>query len=217
MRVEQSVGENWQRKLQVPGENLPQWHFVYHNPTWRNPGWTLAAMMGSRRLTSWTVADQIKDQLSDTRNSHKILIGRSERKRLLGRSRCKGDIKINLKQQNICKGVNWIHPAQDRNQCRYLVNTLINLLVSYKARYLVYDYQFYSNLKPNITANSKSVNKKNYIIYMRIYSTASRPALGPNWYRGLSPRGLSSWGVKLNTHLHLVLRSRMMELYLRSP
>jgi hypothetical protein len=51
---------------------------------------------------------------------------------------------------------------------------------------------------------------------------ASRAVLGPTqppiqWV----PRVLSPWesgqGMKLTTHLHLVLRSRMMELYLHSP
>jgi hypothetical protein len=50
-----------------------------------------------------------------------------------------------------------------------------------------------------------------------LYSTMFRPALGPTqppiqWLPGfLSP------GVKLTTNLHLVLRSRMVELYLHSP
>jgi hypothetical protein len=46
-----------------------------------------------------------------------------------------------------------------------------------------------------------------------LFSTASTPALGTsNEYRGLFPRG-----VKLTTHLHLVPRLRMVELYLHSP
>jgi hypothetical protein len=59
-------------------------------------------------------------------------------------------------------------------------------------------------------------------IYIFLYSTAYRPALEPpsrlsNGYRGLFPRGESGKSVKLITHLHLVLRSRMAELYLHSP
>jgi hypothetical protein len=38
-----------------------------------------------------------------------------------------------------------------------------------------------------------------------------------NGYRGLYPRGYSGRGMKLTTDLHLVPRSRMVELYLYSP
>jgi hypothetical protein len=43
------------------------------------------------------------------------------------------------------------------------------------------------------------------------------PSLLSNWVQGAFPRGWSSWGVKLTIHLHLVLRSRMAQLYLHSP
>jgi hypothetical protein len=43
---------------------------------------------------------------------------------------------------------------------------------------------------------------------IRLFSTESRPVLGPFTRRG-------RW-VKLNTHLHLVPRSRKVELYLKS-
>jgi hypothetical protein len=45
----------------------------------------------------------------------------------------------------------------------------------------------------------------------------SPPNLLSNGYRRLFPRGKSSRGVKLTTHLHLAPRSRMVELYLYSP
>jgi hypothetical protein len=38
-----------------------------------------------------------------------------------------------------------------------------------------------------------------------------------NSYLGLFPGGLSDWGVKLNTHVHLVLRSRMLEIISTPP
>jgi hypothetical protein len=55
------------------------------------------------------------------------------------------------------------------------------------------------------------------------FSIASRPALRPTqppiqWVPWeLLPRGLLCSGVKLTTHLHLVPRSRRVELYLHSP
>jgi hypothetical protein len=41
------------------------------------------------------------------------------------------------------------------------------------------------------------------------------PNLSSNGYRVLFPQ--SGWGLNLTTHLHLVLRLRMVELYLHSP
>jgi hypothetical protein len=43
------------------------------------------------------------------------------------------------------------------------------------------------------------------------------PSLLSNGYRGRFPEGYRGRGVKLTTHLHLVPRSRMLELYLHSP
>jgi hypothetical protein len=43
------------------------------------------------------------------------------------------------------------------------------------------------------------------------------PSLLSNGYHGMYSRGKSSGDVKLTTHLHLVPRSRMVELYLHSP
>jgi hypothetical protein len=50
-----------------------------------------------------------------------------------------------------------------------------------------------------------------------LFSIAPRPALGPTklstqWVPGALPPG-----IKLTTHLYLVLRLRMVELYLHSP
>jgi hypothetical protein len=43
------------------------------------------------------------------------------------------------------------------------------------------------------------------------------PSLLSNWYRELFPPGGKRRGMKLTTHLHLVPRSRIAELYLHCP
>jgi hypothetical protein len=43
------------------------------------------------------------------------------------------------------------------------------------------------------------------------------PSFLSNGYRGLFPREQSVWHVKLNTHLQLMPRSKMVDLYLHSP
>jgi hypothetical protein len=58
------------------------------------------------------------------------LVGKPEEQKPLVRSRCRWEdnIKINLTETG-CDGMDWIHLAQDRDQWRALVNTVMNLLV----------------------------------------------------------------------------------------
>jgi hypothetical protein len=62
-----------------------------------------------------------------TRNAYRILVGKPERKRPLGRPRHRwmDNIKIDLREMG------WYGPdlAQDRDQWRALVNTVMNLWV----------------------------------------------------------------------------------------
>jgi hypothetical protein len=64
------------------------------------------------------------------RNVYRILVGKLEEKRPLGRTRCKwaDNIKIDLREIE-WDGMDWIGLAQDRNQWRALVNTVNNLRV----------------------------------------------------------------------------------------
>jgi hypothetical protein len=68
------------------------------------------------------------------RNTYKILVGKSQRKRSLGKPRCRW--KDNIKEIR-CEGVNWIHPAQDRDQWRAVLNTVMNLRILGKAENLL--------------------------------------------------------------------------------
>jgi hypothetical protein len=64
------------------------------------------------------------------RNAYRILVGKPEGKRPLGRPRRRwGDnIKMDLREIG-WNGVEWIDMVQDRDQWRALVNTVLNLRV----------------------------------------------------------------------------------------
>jgi hypothetical protein len=67
----------------------------------------------------------------EKRNAYRILVGKPEGKRPLGRSRRRWEdnIRINLREIG-WSGTDWIDLAQDRVQWRTLVNTVMNLRVS---------------------------------------------------------------------------------------
>jgi hypothetical protein len=64
------------------------------------------------------------------RGEYKVLVGRPEGKRPLGRPsrRWEDNIKMDLGEIGI-NGANWIRLAQDRVQWRAFVNTVMNLRV----------------------------------------------------------------------------------------
>jgi len=66
------------------------------------------------------------------RNAYNILVGKPEGKRRTGRRRCtwKNNIRMNLREM-WWEGRDWIHLAQDRDQWRAFVNTVMNLLVQH--------------------------------------------------------------------------------------
>jgi hypothetical protein len=69
-------------------------------------------------------------QMGETRNVYRILVRKPEGKRPLGSLRCRwvGNIKIDLREIG-WDGMDWINLAQDREQWRALVNTVMNLRV----------------------------------------------------------------------------------------
>jgi hypothetical protein len=58
------------------------------------------------------------------------MVGKPERKRPLGRPRRRwvDSIEMHLREMG-WGGMDWIDLAEDRNQCRALVNTLMNLRI----------------------------------------------------------------------------------------
>jgi hypothetical protein len=68
--------------------------------------------------------------MGETRNAYRILVGKPEGKRPLGRPRLRwvSNIKMDLGEIG-WDGRDWIELAQDRNLWRALVNTVMNLRV----------------------------------------------------------------------------------------
>jgi hypothetical protein len=64
------------------------------------------------------------------RNASRILVGNPDGKRPLGRPRRKWEGHIIMDVREIrWGGMDWIDPAQDREQWRALVNTVMNLWI----------------------------------------------------------------------------------------
>jgi hypothetical protein len=68
--------------------------------------------------------------MGEKMNAYRILVGKPERKKPLERTRRKwvGNVKIDLREMG-WGGMDWIVLAQDRDQRRTLVNTVMTLLV----------------------------------------------------------------------------------------
>jgi hypothetical protein len=81
-------------------------------------------MIMSRRMRwAWHVA-----RVGDKNKVYRILVEKLERERPLGRSRRRwvDNIKMDLREIG-GDGMDWIDLAQDRNQWRALVNTVMNI------------------------------------------------------------------------------------------
>jgi hypothetical protein len=69
-------------------------------------------------------------RIGEKRNAYRILVGKSEGRRPLGRPRSRWVDNIRMDLGEIgWDGMDWINLAQDRDQWRALVNTVMNLRV----------------------------------------------------------------------------------------
>jgi hypothetical protein len=99
--------------------------------------------MGRRgtRIGYWWESQRERDHSEDElggscstngekRNAYRLLVGKPEGKRQLGRPRCRwvDNIRMDLGEVG-WDDVGWIGLAQDRNRCRDLVDSVMNLRV----------------------------------------------------------------------------------------
>jgi hypothetical protein len=68
--------------------------------------------------------------MGEKRNAYRVLVGKPEGKRPLGKPRRRwvDNIKTDLREMG-WSGLDWMDMAQDRDQWRALVNTVLNLRV----------------------------------------------------------------------------------------
>jgi len=69
-------------------------------------------------------------RIGERRGVYRVLVGKPEGKRTLGRPmrRWEGNIKMNIQEVG-CRSMDWIELAQDRDRWRALVKTVMNLRV----------------------------------------------------------------------------------------
>ena len=70
--------------------------------------------------------------MEQSRNAYRVLVGKPEGKRPLGRlrRRLEGNIKMDLREVG-CDPGEWIDPAEDRDQWRSYVRGVLNLNVKF--------------------------------------------------------------------------------------
>ena len=69
-------------------------------------------------------------RMGDRKGVYRVLVGKPEGKRPLGRPRRRWEDNIKMGHQEVeCGGMDWIELSQDRDRWRALVNVIMNLRV----------------------------------------------------------------------------------------
>ena len=68
-------------------------------------------------------------RMVEGRGVHRVLVGKPEGKRPLGRPRRRWEDNIKMDLQEVERGGDWMEMAQDRDRWRALVNTVMNFRV----------------------------------------------------------------------------------------
>ena len=68
-------------------------------------------------------------RMGEGRGVHRVLVGKPEGKRPLGRPRRKWEDSVKMDLQEVGRGGDWMELAQDRDRWRALVNMVMNLRV----------------------------------------------------------------------------------------
>jgi hypothetical protein len=119
IRVSRIFGSKWEEDGSWRKLHNDELHSLYSSPN-------IVRVIKSRRMR-W--AGHVA-RMGEGRGVYRVLVGRTEGKRPLGRPRRRREdnIKLDLRETGI-DGANWIRLAQDRVQWGACVNTVMNLWV----------------------------------------------------------------------------------------
>ena len=109
------------------GEVTGEWRELYNddlNVLYSSPN--IVRVINSRRVR-W--AGHVA-RIGEGRGVYRVLVGKSEGKRPLGRPRRRWENNIKMYLQEVgCGGMDWIELAQDRDRWRAFVNPVMNLQI----------------------------------------------------------------------------------------